>query len=235
MLRLIACICSLFIFISQVYAFDIQHGKIALEGGVYQARQGSSQNIRIDGLVGDRYTVDDSRQNAGLLGLGYYFPAADDSLYLGINAYILSKTTVKGSIIQEQLFENLSYRYDLIHIPIYAALKGRYPFCDDYAITANAGLGANIMKLHNYHDESIDGGVTLPDDAFKSETNVVFSGMIGVGFEFSDLFFHQPVEIGYQFFYLGEGHFPGRNDHIQNLDTGNIYAHSLILTFLIDV
>jgi hypothetical protein len=219
---------------TQSYALDLDRGKVALEAGIYRAKQGTAQSIRIDGLIGDRYTIEDGHQNSGLLGLGYFF-CVSENVYLGLNAYYLTKTTIKGTIIQEQMFENLSYRYDLMHFPIYASLKAHFPMSDDYAINFDLGIGPNIIKLHNFHDESIDGGITYPDDAFDNDTNVRASGMIGVGFEFSNLLYHQPVEIGYRFFYLGEGSFPGRTTHIQQLDTGSMYAHSLVLTVMFDV
>jgi hypothetical protein len=44
----------------------------------------------------------------------------------GINAFYLAKASVSGSIIQENLFENLSYHYKVTHYHVYAVAKSTF-------------------------------------------------------------------------------------------------------------
>lgn len=225
----------LFVIAHPAFALEIPNGKLAIEAGLFRTNQGKPQDISIDGLVGDHFTVQDGIQNNGLVGIGYYIPVMDNTLDVGLNVFYLAKTTIKGSVIQEQQYENLDYRYDVIQAPIYLDVKKHFPMSESYGFTLDLGIGANIMNLHNYHDEPSDGSNSLPDEAFKSQSNVLFSGSVGVGIELCNLLYHQPIEIGYRFFYLGESSLPGRVPEIQDLKTGHTYAHSLIATIMFDL
>src|SRR5262249_51268278 len=130
------------------------------------------------------------------------------------------------------LFTNLAYEYDVTHLPVYLFAKGFMNASHDFAITVDAGIGPNFMKAKMHHDTSLDG-ITLPDNAFTgSESTTTLSAMAGIGLRFNVMQF--PLEIGYRFFYLGEGRFHANSPAIQNhLKTGNITAQALILTLSI--
>lgn len=225
----------LFAISCSAYALEIPNGKLAIEAGLFRTNQGDAQDISINGLVGDHFTVQDGTQNNGLVGIGYYLPFMDNTLDVGLNVFYLAKTTIKGSIIQENLYENLDYRYDVIQAPIYLDAKKHFPMSESYGFTIDLAVGINIMNLHNYHDEPSDGSTSLPDDAFKSQSNVLFSGSVGLGIELCNLLYHQPIEIGYRFFYLGESSLPGRVPEIEDLETGHAYAHALVGTIMFDM
>lgn len=220
---------------SAAHAFITPSTHLMLEAGGFVAHQGKSQDIDIDTLIGNHYSVTDSNDQNYLLGLGLYMDAFCTNSYklmAGINAYYLAPTEVKGNIVQEQLFQNLSYHYNITNYPVYLAGKALvFLGSADYTLTVNGGLGANFISASNYTEKSEDGGITIPGASFTSHTQTVFSAMIGLGIQFNNLFCNTPIELSYQFFYLGNGYLKNGNDAIlDNLDTGNSYANALMLT-----
>ena len=57
---------------STTYAFLQGPTTVALSAGISQTHQGKAQNIAIDGLIGDRYTVTKDHDNGVTLGLGLF-------------------------------------------------------------------------------------------------------------------------------------------------------------------
>lgn len=92
---------------------------IPIQGGFFGASQGKEQHVDIDGLIGNDYTVDNNSQISGLVGVGLYFNGPSYNwfqLSYGVDAFYLGKTTVRGDIIQEDLFTNLSYKYSIQNV-----------------------------------------------------------------------------------------------------------------------
>lgn len=206
-----------------------------LELGGFSASQGQAQDIDIDGLIGDRFTVTKNHDQNVLVGLGVFvdgFTTCRTSTMFGINAFYLAKTFVKGDIIQEQEFTNLDYRYAVTNYPIYVAAKTLINTnSDKYNITFDLGVGPNIIKTGRVNESSLDDGVTLPDNAFSGKTHVALSATAGIGVKFNNVLGCAPVEIGYRFFYLGKGEFKKETDELlTTLNTGNSYANALVVT-----
>jgi hypothetical protein len=228
----------LFLLTTQALSFDLKGGHVLLQAGAFKSSQGQSQNIYIKNLLGDRFDLTKRNDSNGLFGIGYMIPGASDDLFdlaYGVNAFYFPKTSVKGTITQEFLYTNLAYHYGISHAPIYATVKATVtPHSDRYALTFDAGVGPNFHMTTTYHDWSIDGGVTFPDQAFLSNTQAKLSGMAGVGVKFNHVIGSAPVEIGYRFFYLGEGRLERRTNQLLNtLKTGDVYANALIATLTI--
>lgn len=233
--RRILSFIALFVAASQVFAFNLKQGHPVFQVGGFVSNQGQTQNIGIQDLIGDIYTVTDHQDHNALVGFGYLLDGPETkilSMAYGINAFYLAQTSVKGNIIQEHLFTNLSYRYDVAHLPIYLTAKAAFNnISDKYAITLDAGIGPNFIKTKNVDESSLDGGITLPDNAFSGETTTVLSAMVGIGFKINNVFCHVPLELGYRFFYLGEGNFQRNTNQLLNtLKTGNNYAQALIIS-----
>lgn len=206
-----------------------------LQGGGFWASQGESQDIAIDGLIGDRFTVTNRHDQNLLVGLGFFvdgFSNCYTSTMFGLNAFYLAKTFVKGDIIQEHEFTNLDYRYSVTNYPIYVAAKTLINTnSDQYNITFDLGVGPNFIKTGKVKESSLDNGITIPDKAFSGKTNVAFSATAGIGVKFNNVLGCVPVEIGYRFFYLGKGEFKKQTDELlSTLKTGNIYANALVVS-----
>src|SRR5579863_1204957 len=114
---------------NSLYHFsNLNRGKLVLQLGGFRAHQGEDQNIGITGLIGDRFTVSQHNDQNVLLGLGYYIDGPGYgvvNMMYGLNAFYLPNTKVKGNIIQEGMFTNLSYNYTVNNYPIYVAAKGQ--------------------------------------------------------------------------------------------------------------
>ncbi len=219
---------------SRFSRFNPKNATFVFQAGAFSASQGNAQQIGITGLIGDRFTVTHDYGKNALLGLGYYVRAMDKSWFnmmYGLNAFYLAHTSVEGYVIQEGLFTNLSYRYSLTNYPIYAAIKTLlYTNNSRFNITLDLGMGPNIIKTRYFHEHSLDG-VTLPDTIFSGETNVVWSATAGIGIKLNNIIARLPLEIGYRFFYLGQGHLDKQNDQVVNtLNTGNNYANALLIS-----
>ena len=215
--------------------FNLEPTHFVLQVGGFWASQGKSQNIDIDGLIGDRFTVTDRDDQNFLVGLGFFVDGFNDcraSTMFGLNAFYLAKTFVKGDIIQEQEFTNLDYRYSVTNYPIYVAAKTSFNTNSDiYNITFDLGVGPNIINTGHVKERSLDGGITIPDNAFSGKTNVALSATAGIGVKFNNVLGCVPVEIGYRFFYLGKGKFKKETDELLNtLKTGDSYANALVVS-----
>ncbi len=213
-------------------ALSLTHGKVPVQLGVFTSSQGKNQHINIQGLIGDQFTVDNNKSTNGLFGIGYYVDGLDREhfqLSYGVNGFYFGKTSVSGTVIQENLFTNLSYKYDINHMPIYFAAKSTVKNNNEtYAITLDAGIGPNFIQTSNYSETPLDN-FTVPDNAFSSHNNVTFTAMAGVGLKLNNIFGRAPLECGYRFFYLGQGDLSKNTDQLLNtLKTGNNYANALM-------
>lgn len=209
--------------------------EFGFSAGYYYAEAGQRQHINIRGLVGNTYTVNKKNNGNYLLGLSYLYNSWNYSrfdLAVGVKAFYLAPTRVNGFVNQEDIFTNLSYRYSLSHIPIYAMGRAMINSgSQNLAFTLDAGIGPNIMRTSGYKERSIDGGITIPDRAFHGHTDTKFSATAGAGIKFNNLMNTASFEIGYRFFYLGQGSLQPRTNVILNsLTTRNIYANALVLT-----
>lgn len=213
-------------------------GEPVLQLGWFKAKQGKSQHIDIEGLIGDDFSVKKSTAQNLLVGVGYYFDWLDTSqvsLQYGINAFYLAATKVKGNVTQEDLFTNLSYHYSRTNYPIYFAAKALVPCGMCYAITLDVGIGPNIITTHGFKEKSLDGGITIPDaHIFSGKTVAVFSATTGLGWRINHVLGNLSIEIDYRFFYLGQGKLKKVNSQVRNtLRTGNSYANALFFSFAI--
>lgn len=211
----------------------LKQGQTTVQFGIYSANQGTSQHVSIQGLIGDHYSITSGTKQNGLIGLGYFLPGNEFSrfnLFYGINAFYFIPNNVSGNVTQENLFTNLAYSYDISNLPIYAAAKALIKNNDDrYNIILDAGAGPNIIKTSHFKETSLDGGTTIPDNAFKGTTNTRFSATAGIGVRTNHLFEKILLECGYRIFYLGESELNAVNNQITtNLKTGNSYAQALV-------
>lgn len=214
---------------------NLSSGKIDLQLGLFSAYQGSSQNIAINGLVGDHFSVTSHSDQNALLGIGYFIDAPanyNPHLKYGINAFYLADTMVTGHVFQEMKFENLSYRYNVTNFPLYLALKSIFKTkMEKYSLTIDLGIGPNIIKTGDFSEKSLDGGFTQPDRIYSGNTSITFSAMAGLGVKFNNLkvYHESTLECGYRFFYLGQGDFNKLNNQVRStLKTGNGNANALI-------
>jgi len=209
---------------------------IVFQIGIFDASQGKAQDIEIQDLVGDKFTVKSQHDQNVLLGLGFFLEGLHKEKYnlmYGLNAFYLAGTNVKGDVIQEHLFTNLSYHYSIINYPVYLVGKALINTSSErYNIIMDLGIGPNVISAKHFAEQSVDNGITIPDNAFHNETQIAFSATLGLGIRFNKLLNNMlPVEIAYRFFYLGEGRLDKSNNQIlDNLKTGNSYANALILS-----
>jgi len=216
---------------------NLKHGHALLQLGGYWGAQGKTQHINIDGLIGDDFTVSESNKSNGLVGLGYFIDGPVKpkfNLSYGVNFFYLPKTSVAGSVVQEGLFTNLSYRYNVTHYPLLAMVKSTVDLHSTrYALTVDAGIGPNFMNTSNFQEHSLDN-ITQPDSIFSGRTMTTFSATAGVGMTFRPMFGDAPVECGYRFFYLGQGHFNVLTHQVTTtLKTGNAYANAMVCSMTI--
>ena len=218
-------------------AFDIRHGSIPIQLGGLISSQGKAQNLNIQGLVGNQYTVNNNNQGNGLFGIGYYIKGLDKDrfqLSYGVNGFYLGATSVIGTIVQEHLFTNLAYNYKIQQVPIYLAAKGTVKNnSEKYNVTFDAGIGPNFMRTSGYKEIPLNG-YTLPDNALGAHNNVAFTAMAGVGLRLNKIFGQAPLECGYRFFYLGQGELQANNNQLLNaIKTGNTYANAIMCSVIV--
>lgn len=212
----------------------LQPGYFVLQVGAYQGVQGDQQHINIQGLIGDTFTVDDNHDTNALLGLGYFLDGPTLGQFqtsFGVNAFYLAPVSTSGDVLQEDYFDNLSYSYRVRDYPVYAMIRSVINLNPSkYALTLDAGIGPNFIRASNFKEQSLDDGITIPDnDLFSAHTATALSETIGVGLRINDVFGQIPLEIGYRFFYLGQGRFSINNDQVlDTLNTGKAYANAII-------
>ena len=208
-------------------------GHIQVQVGGFWGTSGKTQAINIrQNLIGDTFTHSKQHNSNGLIGLGYYVEGSAQnnrqSRY-GINGFYLPQTGVSGTVIQENIFTNLSYRYQISSIPVYAMAQSVVNlFGTSKSLVADIGIGPNFLYTHNFQEHSIDGGITIPDEAFSNHLSTTFSATAGLGIQFNQVLGEAPLTCGYRFFYLGQGRLKIANSQIINaLKTGTTYANAL--------
>lgn len=203
--------------------------------GWFTARQGKSQHLDIQGLIGDDFSVTKSSDQNVLVGVGYFFDwlnVGQVCLKYGVDFFYLGPTKVKGHVTQENLFTNLSYQYSRTNIPIYLALRAFIPCWQCYDIVLDLGIGPNIMSTGHFKERSLDGGITVPDEhLFSRKNRIDFSATAGLGWRINNVLGCRSFEIDYRFFYLGQGKLKKVNSQARNtLRTGNSYANALFFS-----
>jgi hypothetical protein len=214
------------------FAAHVLHGEVPIQVGVFNASQGKAQNINIVDLIGNHYTVNNHNMTNGLVGLGYFikgYTAERYQINYGINGFYFGKAPVSGTIVQEQLFTNLSYNYSIKHLPVYLAAKAIVNNNSSrYNVTLDAGVGPNFMQVGHYSEMPLND-FSLPDNGFTANNSLAFSATAGIGLRLNNTFGKAPLECGYRFFYLGQGQLNINNTQIVNtIKTGNTYANAFI-------
>lgn len=214
----------------------LRHGHAAIQLGGYWSNPGYTQHINIQDLIGDEFTTTNHYSNNGLVGLGYFIDNQESffKISYGVNAFYLAKTTVTGNVIQENLFTNLAYQYNLTHYPVYVIAKSTIQTNSaKYALIIDAGIGPNFMHTNGFQENSLDG-ITIPDNIFSSHTSTTFSATAGLGIKMNHIFGAIPLECGYRFFYLGQSYFTTLTNQVQNpLNTGSVYANTVMCSIVI--
>jgi len=216
----------------------LTHGHLVLEIGGYQGIQGNAQHINIQDLAGDTFTVNNRHEYNAFVGAGYFVDGhdlGDFNMSYGVNAFYLAPTTVSGNVIQEDQFTNLSYYYKVSHYPVYLMAKSTINLNSPLALTLDVGIGPNFMRTYDFQENSLDGGITLPDNSiFSANITPTLSATIGTSLKINNALGQLPLELGYRFFYLGQGHFKTSNNQVLNeLNTGKTYANALFLAISI--
>lgn len=208
------------------------HHHVVVQLGGYSSTAGLSQDIPIEDLVGNQYTLAQHHHKNGLIGLGYYMDGPENTfvqMNYGVNGFYLAHTPVNGHIVVEHFFEDLSYRYQIQHVPVYLAAKAFIKNeSKPYQLTLDAGFGINFVHTFNYKETSLNSDA-LSQDNFAPNKQEMFTATAGIGLRFNHVFGQAPLECGYRFFYLGQGHLKIKNDLYQNsLKSGNNYANALL-------
>lgn len=212
-------------------------GHFLVQIGGYSAIQGTEQDIFIrENLAGNLYTVETHNQGSGLVGVGYLLdgPVIRDRFPVsyGVDAFFLGQTSIYGYIVEEHNDTNLSYRYKIQNIPLYAVAKTLINTRNEhFKIAVDAGIGPNFISASKYREIPLTS-YTIPDNAFKDNNNVALSATAGASIRFS--LGQVPLEFGYRFFYLGQGKFSITNEQVINaVKTGTNYANAFVCSVTI--
>lgn len=223
--------------VSHSKSFSSRKSYGLIETGYYFSDQGKKQHIDIKSLIGDEFTVTDHRSGNGFIGLGYFFKALERKyveLDYGINAFYLPKTSVKGNVIQENMFTNLSYKYKISHYPIYLSVNSKINTgLPKFAINLNVGIGPNVLRTSSFTETALNDN-TVPDDIFSGKTQTAFSATAGASVELYKILGPLSLDLGYRFFYLGKGQFKKVSSQVEdNLSTGNCYGNAIVFSIKI--
>ena len=208
-------------------------GHPIVELGGYWSSQGKQQFVAITDVIGDEFTVTHPNGKNGAVGAGYfwnghamkyhYMPEIDMSY--GLNFFYLARTQVSGQVIQEQLFTNLAYRYNVTHYPLYAMAKAHLK---SQGIILDAGVGPNFIQTSRFSETPLNS-FSLPDNIYAGKSMTTFTATAGLALQINNVLGNKPIECGYRFFYLGQGHFKTLNNQVlTTLTTGNDFGNALI-------
>ncbi len=219
------------------FFFDYTKGHLVLELGGFYATQGKAQDIQVQTLVGNHYTVKSHSQGNGLAGVGYFLDGPERDRFkfsYGANVFFLGTTTTKGYIVEENLDTNLAYTYKIQNIPLFFMAKSIVQTkIDKLNLALDVGIGPNFIETSHYKEVPLTL-FTLPDNGFSDNNTAAFAATVGAGLRFNNVAGKIPLECGYRFFYLGQGQFATNNDLIINtLKTGNNYANAVICSVTI--
>ena len=219
----------------------LKDGHLSLQLGGYWRTKASDQFIYINDLIGDRFTVANTTNSNGLVGISYLIDGQEKERFkmnYGLNWFYLPKTGVTGTVIQEDLFGNLSYHYDIKQYPLYAVAKSIIDTpSPNRKLTLDVGIGPNFIVTSHLQERSIPNNNetnTIPDNIFSGKTTTAFSAMLGAGIQLNHFFGNAPLECGYRFFYLGQGKMNRINDQVINtLQTGTLYANAVMCSITV--
>jgi hypothetical protein len=238
-LTLLCAAASSYAFDSKQFLYhDLWHGHTVVQLGNSWSIQGENQNINIQGLIGDRFTVTNGNGTNGLVGIGYYLDGQNKSwgqMAYGLNFFYLAPTAVTGTVMQEQLYTNLSFRYNVTNYPLYAAAKATINTkSPQYAVTLDGGIGPNFVHTSGFAEYPLDG-ITIPDHIFSGKSSTQFTATVGAGIKVNHFFGNAPLECGYRFFYLGQGaNFNALTNQVLNtLNTGTMYANAVLCSITV--
>lgn len=234
-------ICNIIFLITSISSFagsqaelrPLAKNEFSIQIGGFSKVLEKSRTIFLQGnLVGNQYIDNSVSTFKGLIGLSYMLEGPNlgyHSIKYGIDAFYLGRTSSNGYIVQEHQFTNLNYHYRIRNIPIFLAVKTvmNTPH-DKIKLAVDLGVGPNFMRVSNYYEEALND-YTIPDNAFSAQNNVTFSTTVGASVRFQ-----HSIELGYRFFYLGQGQFNKKNEQvISTLNTGNVYANAFVFTIVI--
>lgn len=213
-------------------------GHFLVEIGGYAAVQNKNQRIELQhNLAGHHYTVTSHNQGGGLVGLGYFLNAPKVKgfpMSVGVNAVFLGQSSVGGYILEGGDQRNASYHYRLQSTPVLFEAKTLVKTrSDKFKLALEAGIGPNFMNASHYSEIPLNQ-VSSPVDAFSESTTINFAATVGAGIRFHDAPGQLPLELGYRFFYLGQGAYAINNSQVLSaIKTGDYYAHALVFTVTI--
>ncbi len=172
-------------------------------------------------------------------GAGYFVNTHHDlpeniKLAYGISAYYLAQTQVAGQVVQENLFNNLSYSYHTFNVPMYAMTRAELPLQNKpLSLLVDVGIGPNVVQTQAFTEQPLYSGA-VPDNFFRGASRVNFSATVGVQGRLQNVFKTYPLECGYRFYYLGNGAIASNTNQLTNtLATEVNYAHAVICSLLI--
>jgi len=213
--------------------------KVIFQVGAFNSSQGRTQDVRVNNVY-DIYTITNHNSQNVLLGLGYYIDGFNKprySLWYGLNAFYLAPSTVKGDVIQEGLYPNLSYRYTVTQFPIYLDMKGIiHTNSPKYDVTLDLGVGPSIVRTSDVEEYALNPS-SVPDKIFKGSTRILPSASAGVGFKVNNVFANEAsVECGYRFFYTAQTKFNNYFDSTPTsgpLHTGNNFVNAVMCSVIL--
>ena len=223
-------------FLSKSYTL-FKQGHPLFQLGGFWGTAGDRQHLNIHGLVGNTYTVNNQTTSNALVGVGYFLEGQAIRfmrLSYGLNWFYLPKTSYYGTVTQENLFTNLSYRYEITHYPLYATVKSTSAISESskYALAVNVGIGPNFMKTAHYREKLINSN-SVPNTPFPGKATTTFSATVGGGIKRNNVFGGAPLECGYRFFYLGQGNFGRNSNQLNTFTTGSAYANAILCSISI--
>lgn len=210
----------------------LKKSNVLIQLGGFWSQQGKTQHINIEDLIGDNFTVKSSGSNNGLFGIGYFIDGLQREkfdLSYGLDFFYLPTTSVSGYVVQENLYTNLAYQYNVVSYPLYAMARAivKTP-TPRINVILDVGLGPNFMQTNGFKEHAVADN-TLADNIFTGRTNTTFSATVGASLRLKQVFGQLPLECGYRFFYLGKGRFNVSSSQVLNyLETGDGYANAII-------
>lgn len=199
--------------------------------GVFNLNQRLNQHVNITGLIGNNYLPESKSAENILLGVGVMkVMPSYGNIKFGANLFYFHKSNVSGVINVENTFPNLSYGYDVTHVPLLASIEASFKKNAKVTYAINAGFGPDLVITRSYKEQSLDG-VSIPSNEFKGKSQISYAASLGVRTSFKQAVFQKSFSIGYKLFYLGRGNLTPTNSQIlTDLSTGHGFAHSLMFS-----
>ena len=208
--------------------------KLALFGGGAWILHGQNQTINIDSAASDYFSVNHTNSNTGIVGAGFYLDNLElrnkrFTVQYTATAFYLPVTRIFGSGTLGETASNFTYDFSVGYLPTLFGLKFTdKPVEKPYHVTIDLGLGFDTLFVSGFHGTNVVPP-TVPD-YFAKNTDYSLAATAGVGFKVYPSAYSIPIEIGYRFFYLGQGHLPAIYPALGPLGTGYNYANVVMLT-----